>query len=273
MAINERGLLTVVALFGSVAAAFTAAAQNSGSPPPLLTDISQRQRLDVCIWPDYYAISFRNPRNGELTGIDIDMAQALASDLKVTVRFVDTSFGRFMDDLEAKKCDIAMFGIGQTTARAERVALTEPHLRSGVYAITTANSAYVKSWADVDREGGVVAVQSGTFMEPFMRSYLKKAKLLSVERPGAREEAVISGRADVFITDYPYARRMRFQHEWAVIIAPPKPLAETSYGFAVRKGDEQWLARVNAFVVAVRKDGRLEAAAKRHELTPALYRN
>lgn len=273
MAIIERGFVTVVALLTSVVAASSAVAQNSGSPIPLLTEITQRQRLDVCIWPDYYAISFRNPRNGELTGIDVDMAHALARDLKVEVRFVDTSFGRFMDDLEAKKCDIAMFGIGQTPARAERVALTEPHLRSGVYAITTTNSAYVKSWADVDREGGVVAVQSGTFMEPFMRSYLKKAKLLSVDRPGAREEAVISGRADVFITDYPYARRMRFQHEWAVIIAPPKPLAETSYGFAVRKDDEQWLTRVNAFVFAARKDGRLEAAAERHQLMPALYRD
>ena len=26
--------------------------------------------LRVCIWPDYYGITFRNPRSGELTGID-----------------------------------------------------------------------------------------------------------------------------------------------------------------------------------------------------------
>ncbi len=30
--------------------------------------------VKVCIWPGYFAISYRNPRTQQLEGIDIDMA-------------------------------------------------------------------------------------------------------------------------------------------------------------------------------------------------------
>ena len=234
--------------------------------------IKQRGQIDVCIWPDYYAISFRNPRNGQLTGIDVDLAHRLASELSVQVRFVDTTFARFIDDLNEDRCDIAMFGIGQTPERAARVDLTLPHLRSGIYAVTIKNNSRVRAWRDIDQPGRTVAVQTGTFMDPFMRKHLKHARLLALDRPGAREDAVLSGRADVFMTDYPYAQRMRFQHEWAEIVAPPEPLAPTNYGFAIRKGQDAWLARVNQFIEAARKDGRIEAAAARHNLEPIVLR-
>ena len=234
--------------------------------------ITERGQIDVCVWPDYYAISFRNPRNNELTGIDVDLAMAFAADLRVKVNFIDTTFARFIDDLDAERCDIAMFGIGQTPERAARVALTSPHLRSGIYGVTLKGNPRIRSWSDIDRPGRTVAVQTGTFMDPFMRSYLKDARLMAVDRPGAREEAVLAGRADVFMTDYPYAQRMRFQHEWAEIIAPPQPVAPTNYGFAVRKGDDAWLARANSFVEAIRKDGRLQKAAEKHGLAPIVFK-
>jgi ABC-type amino acid transport substrate-binding protein len=238
-----------------------------------LAQIAARKELRVCIWPQYYAISFRNPRNGELQGIDIDMAAALASDLGVTRKFVESSFGTFMDDLDRDKCDIAMFAIGDTPARRARVDLSEPHLRSGMYAITTRTNAAIASWGDIDRPGHVVAVQKGTVMEPYMRESLRQARLSVVTPPQTREEELLAGRADVFMTDYPYAQRMRFQHDWAAVIAPPEPVAPTNYGYAVRKGEAAWLARVNAFVTAVKKDGRLARAAATHGLTPIVVKD
>ncbi len=232
-----------------------------------LAGIAASGQIRVCIWPGYYAISFRNPRNGELEGIDIDLAKALAQDLRVQHVFVESSFATFMDDIDADKCDVAMFGIGDTPARRQRVDMSAPHLRSGMYAITR-NNSIVRNWSDLDRPGHVVAVQKGTVMEPYMRDTLRNAQLTVVSPPGTREEELLSGRADAFMTDYPYARRMRFQHDWAVIVAPPRPVAPTNYGYAVKKGEPQWLARLNAFVAAIKRDGRLAAAAERHGLTP-----
>lgn len=271
-----RAIFLKRALKSMSLAAATLALPLAGSAAPAaegrLPAIQSRNEVRVCIWPGYYAISFRNPRNGELQGIDIDMANALAADLRVERRFVESSFATFMDDLEKEKCDIAMFAIGDTPARRERVDMSAPHLRSGMYAITTRSNTSIAAWGDLDRVGNVIAVQKGTVMEPYMRDNLRNAKLSVVVPPGTREEELLAGRADAFMTDYPYAQRMRFQHDWAVVIAPPEPVAPTNYGYAVRKGEAAWLARVNEFVATVKADGRLATAAEKHGLSPIVVK-
>jgi ABC-type amino acid transport substrate-binding protein len=39
-----------------------------------LSRIQSDKTLRVCVWPDYYGISFRNPKTLQLAGIDIDNA-------------------------------------------------------------------------------------------------------------------------------------------------------------------------------------------------------
>jgi ABC-type amino acid transport substrate-binding protein len=39
------------------------------------------------------------------------------------------------------------------------------------------------------------------------------------------------------------------------------------YGYAVKPGDAEWLAQVDEFVARIQRDGRLEAAARRHGLS------
>ena len=82
-----------------------------------------------------------------------------------------------------------------------------------------------------------------------------------------------SGRADAFITDYPYSQRMLMNTDWARIISPEQPIQMTSYAYAVPKGDETWLNRVNQFVRDIKKDGRLERAAKPHNLLPMVIKD
>lgn len=238
-----------------------------------VTSIKGRSELRVCIWPGYYGISFRNPRDEALRGIDIDLARAFAKDLGVSARFIDSSFAVFMDDLENDHCDVAMFAIGDSAQRRGRVDLSEPHMRSGLYAVTTKTNMNVQSWSELDKPGLVVAVQLGTIMEPMMRSYLTQAQLMLVEAPRTREDEVLSGRADVFITDFPYSVRMIALNYWARVIEAPKSAGETSYGYAVKKGQPAWLARLNQFVGDIKRDGRLEAAAKEHGMTPIILRH
>lgn len=242
------------------------------SLPPRLEAIRARGEVRVCIWPDYFAISFRNPRNNELEGIDIDMARALGQRLGVRVGFVETSFAVFMDRLEAGDCDIAMMAVGITPARAQRVAFSRPYMASPVYAVTHRASSRVRSWADIDTPGTVVAVAAGTVMEPLMNRTLRRAELLVVPPPRTREAEVLAGRADVFMSDFPYTRRMVAMHDWAQVIEPPDRFGETLYGWAIPQNDAAWLNEVNGFLAAARADGTLARAAARHGLTPILLR-
>ena len=233
-----------------------------------LERIAAAEALRVCIWPDYYGITFRNPKTLELSGIDIDLARELARELGVRAQFVDSSFARLIDDVTADRCDVAMFAIGITPQRAERLRFTRPHLRSDIYAITTLSNRRIKNWADIDQPGVVVAVARGTYHETVMRQKLVAASLQVLDTPHASEEEVESGRADVFMTDFPYSRRMLDTVDWARLMASPQPYHLTSYAYAVAPGDDAWFQRVDRFVADIRQDGRLLAAARHHKLDP-----
>ncbi|WP_415034312.1 substrate-binding periplasmic protein [Azonexus sp.] len=233
-----------------------------------LSRIEAQQAIDVCIWPDYYGISYRNPKTRELSGIGIDLAQTLAQDLAVSLRFVDSSFPRLIDDLLSERCAVAIFAIAVTPERQRHLDFTQPHLSSGIYAVTTRSNRRIRSWQDIDRPGNVVAVARGTYHENIMRHTLRYARLLVTQRPNGREEEVQSGRADVFMTDYPYSRRTLETTPWARLIEPLPGTEKMPYAFALKPGDSAWLARLEEFVTHIKRDGRLADAARRHRLLP-----
>lgn len=233
-----------------------------------LEEVRARGEVRVCIWPEYFGITYRDPRTGSLSGIDIDLAREFAADLGVKPRFIDSSFAKLQENLTNDACDIAMHAVGVRADRRAFADFSAPYLVSGIYAVANRDNAAIRDWGDIDRPGHIVVVQKGTYMEPVMRGDLRQARLEVVDDFKAREREVESGRADVFMTDFPYGHRMVTLTPWARLLAPPEPLAPTPYAYAVPKGDPAWLARVDAFVAAIKRDGRLRHYAERHGLLP-----
>ena len=230
--------------------------------------VQSQSVLRVCVWPDYYGVTFRHPRTQQLGGIDIDLSGELARDLKARVEYVDSSFPTLIDDLNQDRCDVAMFAIGITPQRQQSVRFTQPYLASDVLAITTRSNRKIRGWDDIDQPGVVVAVAKGTLHEPLMRERLKNARLITPDTPHAREQEVQAGRADVFMTDFPYTRRMLETTDWARLVAPTAVWHVTPYAWAVQPGDDAWHARLEQFLRDIKRDGRLLAAARKHKLDP-----
>jgi cyclohexadienyl dehydratase len=233
-----------------------------------LERVLQNKELRACIWPEYYSITYRNPKTRELSGIDIELTQELAKDMGVKLRYVDSNFSQLFEALEQDRCDVAAHAIGITADRIARLQFTQPYLRSGLFAVTLKNKEGPKSWDSLDQPGRVIAVAAGTLMENVMVNSLKKARLVKVQPPGTREQEVLSGRADAFMTDYPYSLRMVELTDWAAIIPAPNTMPATEYAYAFAKGDNSLLLRVDAFLSSVKKDGRLLQYAKQHNLEP-----
>jgi cyclohexadienyl dehydratase len=197
-----------------------------------LEKITQSQQLRVCIWPEYYAISHKNPQTGQLEGIDIDIAKELAQELNAE--------------------------------------LGDPYIVTSIFGVTTKDHPKIDSWSDIDQEGLVVAAQLGSYVDSFMKDYLKNAEVLSVQPPATREGEVAAGRADILMTDYPIAKKLESQHDWAQIIAPEEPLAVTPYAYVIAPGDQIWLNYINLFVETIKRDGRLLKYGKKNGLEPVV---
>jgi ABC-type amino acid transport substrate-binding protein len=238
--------------------------------PDALAQIKSTGVLRVCIWPDYYGISYRNPNNGMITGLDSDMAQELARSLGVRVAWVDSTFTTFTTKLLEGQCHIAMMGLTVTPARMAQVAFSQPYLGSDMYAVSTRNHARIRSWQDIDQPNVRVAVLAGTTQEAVMRQRLRYAELVPVAPPATREAELESGRVDVFMSDYPYTRKIVDYHDWVRVLAPPGSFYPMTYAWALGPGDTRWLNTVNQFLAAVQADQRLQRAAQRYGLSPML---
>ncbi len=229
-------------------------------------------QLRVCIWPEYYGVTYRNPHTRALSGIDIDLSHALAADLGVDLVYVDTSFVNLVDDLLADRCEIGMFAIGAIAQRANLLTFSNSYMQSGIYAITTKGQRQIRGWGDIDRSGVVVGVQAGSFMEPVMRDTLTQASIVVVRPPMNREKELLSGRIDVFMTDYPNGRRVLDRNDSIRLIAPDTQRDVLPYAYALKPGDQDWLLRINQFVDDIKRDGRLERAAQRHGMAPMVVK-
>jgi ABC-type amino acid transport substrate-binding protein len=255
---------TLIALLVVIGLASSAVAQQTQSH---LFEITKHHILRVCTYPGYYAISFRNPQTQQLEGIDIDLANLLAKVLGSKLQFVETSFAAFIADVQSNKCDVAMFGIGITLARAQAVEFTHPYLQTGLYAVVRKDEK-IKHWEDIDADGNTVAVMLGSYIESFAQSYLKHAQVASISPPATREQELVAHHVDAELVDYPTAQKVERDFEWAQVVTPPTQLLSTPFGYAVAPGDQIWHNYLNIFVDTIKRDGQLQAAAERNHLGP-----
>jgi ABC-type amino acid transport substrate-binding protein len=260
-----RLVTTVMAML--LVAAFAAAPAQAQQLQSRLFEVTKSKRLRVCQFPLYYSISYRDPKSGEIVGIDADLSKELAKELDAKLEIVESSFGTFIADLQANKCEIGMFGVGASLKRAQAVEFSKPYLVTNVYGVTRKDSS-IKSWADVDKSGIKAAVTLGSYIEPFMKSYLKNAEVVSVAPPNTREGELVARRVDIIMTDYPVAVKVTDEFDWAVTIVPDEKLAVTPYAYVVPQGDQIWLNFINLFVDTIKLDGRLMLYAKKHKLDP-----
>jgi cyclohexadienyl dehydratase len=251
----------------AIASAVLFAAAVEAQPQSRLYEITRNKKLRVCQFPLYYSISFRNPSTGQIEGIDADLAKELAKELDAELEIVESGFGTFIADLQANKCEIGMFGVGATLKRAQAVEFSKPYLITNIYAITRKDGK-IKTWDDIDQKGVKAAVSLGSYIEVFMKSYLKNAEVISVAPPNTREAELVAQRADVIMTDFPTAIKVTDEFDWAIYLLPKEKLAVTPYAYVVPPGDQIWLNYVNLFVDTIKLDGRLLRYAKKHKLDP-----
>src|SRR5262249_53641760 len=230
-----------------------------------LFEVTKNKRLRICVYPLYYAISFRDPKTNDLKGTDVDLAKELSSELGAQPEFVESSFGTFSADLQSNKCDIAMFALGATLKRAQAVEFSKPYMIASVYAVVR-KGGKVQAWSDLDKPGIKVAVLLGSYIEAVMKNHLKQATLVSIQPPATREAELAAGPVDALAVDYPTVLRVKEEFDWAEAIDPPERLAPTLVAYAIQPGDQIWLNYINLFVDTIKLDGRLMAIAKKHHL-------
>lgn len=149
---------------------------------------------------DYAPFSLES--DGRLSGMDVELARALAHELAVEPIFLRTSWPSLNEDLRRDAFDLAIGGISATAERRAAAALSVPYLSGGKTIIARcADAARFAGIAAVDRAGVRVIVNPGGTNEQFVRANLHRAAIRVYADNRTIFDEIRARRADVMITD------------------------------------------------------------------------
>jgi cyclohexadienyl dehydratase len=193
-----RKFILVAALMGS-ALTFVLPAPPANARS--LAAIKSDGTLKVGLTGDYAPFSLRGG-DGQISGADVTMAQALAKTLGVKLVIVPTTWKTLKSDFEADHYDIAMGGVSVTADRAAIGDFSIPVSHDGKRPIVRCadKDRYVSVTA-IDRPDVRVVVNPGGTNERFAKAHFEHAKLEVHPDNRTIFEEIAAGRADVMVTD------------------------------------------------------------------------
>jgi polar amino acid transport system substrate-binding protein len=227
-----------------------------------LNAILQRGELRVGLEAGYVPFEIRD-RQGNIIGFDVDLAKKMASELKVKVSFVNTQWDGIIPALLTDKFDILMSGMTITSERNLQVNFAKPYIVVGQTILLARRlAAKVKSYKDLNDPQYTVATKLGTSGETACRRYLPLAHLRTYETEADAALEVRNGRADAFVYDLPFNSVYVAQYP-DNLVHLKEPFTHEPLGWAIRKGDPDFLNWLDNFLDQIRNDGTYDVLYQR----------
>jgi polar amino acid transport system substrate-binding protein len=135
------GLVAVLMVLGIV----------SGAAAGTLEEIAKRGELRVAVQTQGPPFSFID-KNGNRTGSSIALAEMLAEDMGVKVKFLDFDWDGLIPALLSKKADLLAADMTPTIKRGMRIAFTRPFMYTGSVVFVKAGSP-IQTVADAQKAG------------------------------------------------------------------------------------------------------------------------
>ncbi len=223
-----------------------------------LNQVLKRGELRVGMEAGYIPFEMRDKR-GAIIGFDVDLAKLMARYMGVKVTFINTQWDGIIPALLTDKFDILISGMTITPERNLQVNFAEPYIIIGQTILLNAkNKDTVKSVKELNDPKYTVATKLGTTGEIAARRYLGKAKLKTFETEADAALEVRNGRADAFVYDLPFNVVYGAQYKDALVHLK-EPFTKEPLGWAIRKGDPDFLNWLDHFQNQIRNDGTYDA--------------
>ena len=148
-------------------------------------------------YPPFEFVSMEN--NGEVIGIDVELAQAIADKLGVELVVQDMPFGELIMNLNSGVCDIVIAGLPETPERAEMADFSMVYVNDEQTIIVRAEDAD-KYTSLEDFEGKTVDVELGASSEAVARAELPGATVNALSLIADCFTELSQGKCDAVVT-------------------------------------------------------------------------
>lgn len=165
----------------------------------LLDTVKARGTLKVAMEGNYPPFNFKDPKNGQLTGFEVDVANLIAAKLGVKTEFTTTEWSGILAGLGAGKYDVIMNQVGITDERQKAFDFSVPYTISSAQLIVRKDEK--RNFASLeDLKGKKLGLGQGTNFE----QKAKSVPGIDIKTyPGSPEylSDLASGRIDAALND------------------------------------------------------------------------
>ena len=229
------------------------------APDPRVADLVQagRIRVGLGVVAPHWAV--KDPVTGELRGVAVDLARALAA--RLGIEFVPVEYpspARVPDGLKVGAWDVGFLGIDPS--RAAVVDFAPPHMQVDATYLVPADSS-VRNIADADQAGVRIAVARKGVEEIVLSRMIKRAELRGVETISAGFDLLRAGDVDVLAAPRPALLQSSARLPGSRVL---EDRFHATFGaMAVPKGQAGRLAYISEFIEEAKASGLVQRAIER----------
>jgi lysine-arginine-ornithine-binding protein len=210
------------------------------------------QEVRIATEGAYPPFNMKNAK-GELLGFDVDIAKAICAKMKAKCTIVAQDWDGIIPGLLAKKYDLIVASMSITAERKKKVAFSDRYYSNFLQFVAKKGSGMKPTPAGL--KGKTIGAQRATVSAQYLEDkYRKSATIKVYDKQTAAWLDLKSGRLDAVLVDlYPGYDWVRKNPNFAFV--GNKIDINDKIGIAARKEDKALLAKVNAALAAIRKDG------------------
>lgn len=203
--------------------------------------------------------------NGKLTGVEPDLAREMCKRMNVECEFVVMDFKALIPSLLQGKFNALVSQLSPTPERKEKLLFSTPVVYNPTTFVVRANTHYEWTKEGLTGKGIKIGIQRGSAGIPYVQKlYGDVLTYVYYDNPDQIRLDLLAGRIDmtfdskinwtIELINKPEGKDWKLDGGEHWIGDPAIPEAQRGFSWAVRKGDEALLARMNAAITSMIED-------------------
>lgn len=197
--------------------------------------------------------------DGNVQGIDADIAAAIADKLGMKLEITDMEFDSLIPALQSDTIDVALAGMTVTPDRQENVDFSDSYAK-GVQVIIVKDGSDIASPDDL--EGKSIGVQTGTTGDIYCTDDYGQENVKQFNNGPLAVAALVNGQIDCVVIDQEPAKNYVAANSGLKIL--DTAYADEDYAIAIKKGNTELLDKVNGALKELGEDGTLQSIVDKY---------
>lgn len=218
--------------------------------------IMQRKELKCAAFADVPPFASPDPKTREMVGFDVDMCRALAKHLGVSASITPVSVEARVPEVKMGRVDVSFGNLAYTTSRSKEIDFSDSYYVAEERLMVRANSPFT---TPAQVKGKRISATQGSTSA--LSISLNDSKPVTFQDTGSAYLALEQNKVSGMVANTMTITELvdKSQKSGVPLRMVKDPMLVEPIAVGVRKGEPGLLAKVNAALMAMDKDGEIEA--------------